>query len=64
MNTYAVKLYNGIAQIYDAKTGSFKRSVGSDVVSAQINGDLVQLTKSNGRVEIYDVNTGSFKRSF
>ena len=64
MTTYAVKVESGRAKIYDANTGAYKRSVGSsDVVSAQITGDPVQVTKKNGRVEIYDANTGSFKRS-
>ena len=63
MNTYAVKVENGHAKVYDAKTGAYKRTVGSDVVSAQITGELIQVTKKNGRVEIYDANTGAYKRS-
>jgi hypothetical protein len=61
--TYAVKIKNGKAQIYDAKTGGLRRSVGSGVVSAQITGDLVQVTKENGRVELYDPKTGGLRRS-
>ena len=63
MNTYAVKVENGHAKIYDAKTGLIKRSIGIDVVSAQITGEFVQVTKRNGRVEIYDANTGLYKRT-
>lgn len=63
MNTYAVKVQGGRALIYDAATGSYKRSVGNNVVSAQISGQFVQITNKSGQVEIYDANTGSFKRS-
>jgi|APCry1669189241_1035207.scaffolds.fasta_scaffold237211_1 hypothetical protein len=63
MKTYAVKVESGHAKVYDAQTGAYQRSVGSDVVSAQITGDLVQVTKKTGRVEIYDANTGAYKRS-
>jgi hypothetical protein len=64
MSTYAVKVNNGRAEIYDANTGAYKRSFGSDVVSAQVSGDTVQVTRKNGRVEIYDAKTGAYKRSF
>jgi predicted nucleic acid-binding protein len=61
--TYAVKVEGGKAKLYDAKTGAFKRSGGSNVVSAQIVGEMVQVTEKKGSVKIYDANTGAFKRS-
>ena len=61
--TYAVKVENGRVRIYDAKTGALQRTVGSDAVSAQISGELVQVTKKNGRVEIYVAKTGAYQRS-
>jgi|HubBroStandDraft_6_1064221.scaffolds.fasta_scaffold3520452_1 hypothetical protein len=63
MKTYAVKVEHGQARIYDAKTGSYQRFVGSNVVSAQITGEFVQVTEKNGQVRIYDANTGSYQRS-
>jgi hypothetical protein len=63
MTTYAVKVESGVAKVYDAKTGAYKRSVGSQVVSAQVNGDIIQVTEKNGAVKIYDANTGAYKRS-
>lgn len=62
MNTYAVRVNNGVAEIYDAKTGSYKRSIGSDVMQARITGEFVEITKTNGKIEIYDANTGSYQR--
>jgi ABC-type tungstate transport system substrate-binding protein len=60
---YAVKINNGRAEIYDASTGSYQRSL-TDATSAQmLGGNLVQVTKQNGRVEIYDASTGSYQRS-
>ena len=64
MSTYAVKVHNGRAEIYDANTGAYKRGLGSEVISAQISGDVVQVMKKSGRVEIYDIKTGAYKRSF
>lgn len=61
--TYAVKVQSGQAKIYDQKTGAFKRSVGSNVVTAQIVGDLLHVTDKKGGVKIYDPNNGAFKRS-
>lgn len=61
--TYAVKVENGKAKVYDANNGAFKQSFGSDVLSAQINGELLQITDKKGSVKIYDVRTGAFKRS-
>jgi hypothetical protein len=63
MTTYAVKVKDGKAQIYDAKTGAYKRNVGNHAVSAQVQGDIVQVTKADGKVEIYDANTGVYKRT-
>jgi hypothetical protein len=62
MSTYAVKVRNGRAEIYDANTGAYKTGVGSNVVSAQVSGDVVQVTRKDGRVEIYDAKTGAYKR--
>jgi hypothetical protein len=61
--TYAVKIENGQAKVYDARTGAFKQSFGHDVVSAQVDGELLQYTDKKGSVNIYDVRTGAFKRS-
>jgi hypothetical protein len=63
MSAYAVKIKNGKAELFDAKTGAYKRSVGSNAVSAQITGEFVQVTKADGKVEIYDASTGAYKRS-
>jgi hypothetical protein len=58
--TYAVKVTNGKAEIYNAKHGNRVRSVGSNVTSAQIIGsDSVQVTTASGKVEIYDINHGN-----
>jgi hypothetical protein len=63
--TYAVKVQNGRVAIHDARTGGYLRVISAtNVVSAQITGDLVQVTKSNGKVEIYDAATGAFQRGF
>lgn len=58
-----VKVNNGRCELYSASTGSYRRSFGSDAVSAQIQGDDVAVTKKNGRIEIYTVSTGSYRRS-
>ena len=43
--TYAVKVEGGKAGIYNAKNGARVRSVGSNVISAQIiSSDSVQVT--------------------
>ncbi len=63
MSNYAVKVKNGKAEIYDANTGVLKRYIGSGVVSAQINGEILQVNKDNGKIEIYDINTGILKRT-
>ena len=60
---FAVKVNDGRAEIYDASNGSYQRSVGSDVVTAQVNGNVLQITKKDGSVEIYDANNGSYQRS-
>lgn len=58
---YAVKVDSGVARIHDARTGQFKRLVGSNVVSAQnIGSDLIQTTEKNGSVKIYNAKTGQF----
>ena len=41
---YAVKIKNGRAEVYEPKTGAFKQSFGSNAVSAQVNGDMLQYT--------------------
>lgn len=60
---YSVKVENGRAKVYDAKNGAFKQSFGSDVVSAQVNGELLQYTDKKGTVRIYEIKTGAFKRT-
>jgi hypothetical protein len=62
MKSYAVKIHNGRAQVFDAHTGVQLRAVGFNVVGAQVTGDLVQVTTSNGRVEIYSASTGVMQR--
>ena len=62
MKSYAVKIHNGRALIHDAHTGVQLRAVGFYVVSAQVMGDLVQVTTANGRVEIYSAVTGVMQR--
>ena len=64
MKGYAVKVQNGAAHVYDIETSSLKRTLGNRVVSAQVLGDCVQVTKSDGRVEVYDIETASLRRSF
>ena len=62
MKSYAVKIHNGRALIFDANTGVQLRSVGFNATGAQVMGDLVQVTTSNGRVEIYSAVTGVLQR--
>ena len=61
--TYAVKVVNGQAAIYDAKTGVRLRTVWSNVASAQINGESAILTSTSGKVQIYSAKTGCYLRS-
>ncbi|HEX3856339.1 MAG TPA: hypothetical protein VHY30_03460 [Verrucomicrobiae bacterium] len=61
---YAVKVNNGTAAIYNAKSGTYWRSIGSKVASAQlIGGDSVQVTTTDGKVQIYDIESGRYIRS-
>ena len=62
---YVVKVEGNHIKLYDANTGAFKRSISvpEGVVSAQIEGDLVNVTTKKGKVKIYDAKTGAFKRS-
>ena len=64
MSTYVVTVQNGSARVYDAQTRAYRGSFGSSVVSAQISGELVQVTKKDGRVEVYDVRTRAYKGGF
>ena len=63
MTAYAVKVEGGIAKIYDAQTGGYLGRVGSNVVSAQITGELVQVTEKNGSVKIYSAKTCGYLRT-
>lgn len=64
MSSYAVKVQGGSAKVVDVKTGAVRRSVSGGVVSAQIVGDMVQVTDKNGRVKVIDIKTGAVRRSF
>ena len=48
--------------VFDARTGALLRSVGNQVVAAQVLGDLVQVTTAHGRAEIYSAATGALQR--
>ena len=63
MITYAVKVKNGRACLFDVKTGAYHRSVGDKVVSAQITGEFVQVQSENGRVALYTTRNGAYVRS-
>ena len=62
MKTYAVKVQNGKATVYDAQTGVQLRVLSSKAVSAQITGDQLQVTTSDGHVEIYSTATWVLQR--
>ena len=62
MKTYAVKVQNGKAMVYDAQTGVQLRVLSSKAVSAQITGDQLQVTTSDGHVEIYSTTTWVLQR--
>lgn len=59
--SYVVKVKDGKAYLYDAKTRAGKGSVGRKVVSAHMAGDFVQVTREDGKVEIYDPRTRAYK---
>ena len=59
MSGYAVKVQGGAARVVDIKTGGTKRTVSGGIVSAQILGDMVQVTDKNGRVRVIDIKTGA-----
>ena len=56
-----VKLNNGRAEVYTV-SGSYVRTLGSDVVQASTNGQEVALLRQNGRVELYS-RSGSYMRT-
>ena len=62
MKTYAVKVQNGKAMVYDAQTGVQLRVLSSNAVSAQITGDVLQVTLSNGHIEIYKTENWVLQR--
>ena len=64
MTAYAVKVQGGFARVVEVKTGAVKRTVSGGIVSAQVLGDMVQVTDKTGRVKVIDIKTGAVKRSF
>ncbi|AWI81772.1 hypothetical protein CEW87_21910 [Parazoarcus communis] len=63
MSGYAVKVQGGSAKVVDIKTGGIKRTVSGGILSAQVLGDMVQVTDKNGRVRVIEIKTGAVKRS-
>ena len=63
MRLLAVKVKRGKANVFDASTGKHLHSLSSQVVSALINGPLVQVTKADGSVALYNANTGDYVRT-
>lgn len=57
------KMNGDRAEIYNAETGSYQRSLCSDAVGVTVQGNIASVTKKNGRVEIYNAETGSYQRS-
>ncbi len=62
MKTYAVKIRNGQAVVFDAQTGAQLRTLTSNAVGAQVLGDLIQVTTTDGRTQIYNAATGAMQR--
>ena len=62
MKSYAVKISNGQAQVLDPQTGAIVRVLGTNVVGAQVIGDLIQVTTASGRVQIWNPVTGALQR--
>lgn len=61
---YVAKIENGRCKLYNARTGSYQRTVGeSGAVSAQVQGDIVAVTYANGKVKIYSCKSGSYQRT-
>jgi hypothetical protein len=59
---YVTKIKNGTCEVYDIDRGNLVRRLGSDVVSAEVSGENVAITKKDGTVEVYNIKTGSLIR--
>lgn len=57
-----VKVANGRCDLYSLSSGSYVRSLGSDVVQACAGRDYVAIVTRRGDVDIYNAATGSYIR--
>lgn len=56
------KVANGRCELYSLSSGSYVRSLGSDVVQACVGRDYVAIINQRGEVDIYSAATGSYVR--
>lgn len=56
------KVSNGRCELYSLSSGSYVRSLGSDVVQACVGRDYVAIVTGRGEVDIYSASTGSYVR--
>lgn len=57
------KVNNGCCELYALSSGSYVRTLGSDVVQACAGRDYVALVTRQGHVDIYHADSGSYARS-
>lgn len=64
---FVAKVDGPNVKVFDAKSGSLKRTISSSpykgVKSADISGELVSITCGDGKVRIFDIKSGSLKRT-
>ena len=58
-----VKVEGGAVKVYDAKRGSYLRTLTHGALSAQVSGNFVTVAMQNGKTNVYDALSGSYLRS-
>lgn len=64
---FVAKIDGANVKVFDAKSGSLKRTISSSpykgVKSADVKGELVSITCGDGKVRIFDVKSGTLTRT-
>ena len=63
---YVAKLEGNHVNIYNAQTGGYHRTIpsglGSQIINAVVQGNIVVVSYANGRTAIHNAETGALER--